>query len=135
MSKYVRKADRIRQIVKWLAVAFPLPWAVDLKLVSTVKIGPDRTGKVTEGKYLGAALVWSEELAEIQLRASMTRDFMLDTLFHEWAHLRREVGHASCGGCGETGCVEGHDDEFYLEYGRISRGYDSNGGKKASMLL
>lgn len=131
MSKYVRKADRMQQVARWLSVSFPVPWKVTTNIVDALCLGPDRNGIVIKNASLGASLVYTEEDAEIQLLRSMAFQFMLDVLLHEWAHLRRQIGHVGHGGCGEKNCVEYHDDEFFLEYGRISRRYD-NGGRKLS---
>jgi hypothetical protein len=119
------KAIRIQQIVEWLSVSFPVPWQIDLNIVDAINMGPDCNGYTTADPGLvGASLVWSEDKAEIQLR-SVARSWMIDTLIHEWAHLRRQIGHVDhIGGCGKRGCVEIHDDEFYLEFGRISRRYE-----------
>lgn len=125
---YVCKEDRIQQVARWLKTAFPLPWEVDVGIVSSLRLGPDSNGNIAEKAY-GAALVFSIEEAEIQLLRSVPLAWMLDTLFHEWAHLRRNIGHVGHDGCGKAGCVETHDDEFYLEYGRIDRRYSSEGDK------
>lgn len=50
-----------------------------------------------------------------------------ETLFHEWAHGRTEHRHTlEMQRLHENGC---HDDEFWLEYGRLYREWYEYGGR------
>ncbi len=126
---YTRKEERVLEVGQWLAAAFPLPWKVEIYLVDKVSLGPDANGNTaSENGIEGAQLIWSDDTAEIQLKRCALW-MLIDVLQHEWAHLRRAVGHVGHGGCGEEDCVEQHDDNFFLELGRIYRAYRKDGGK------
>ena len=114
------KLERVRQIRRWLDHRFPLPYPVTLQL-------PRFEGK---RKNLAGQTIRQAGRTYVYVARNQSTSLMITTLFHEWAHARTEQRHTleqkRIGRCGS------HDDEFYLELGRVERGYFDGGGRRES---
>ena len=120
--------DRVLQIARWLAVEFPTPFPVTVKI--TKKIAASRSAPVLD-RQIGDSGETCQDgrriFIRVAVRPSIPRGESNHTILHEWAHAATirhaniEMERVSCGG---------HDDEWALMYGRIYRRfYDEDGWK------
>jgi hypothetical protein len=103
------KRERIHQIKRWLEDTFPVdPLEVRLRVESMPKI------------YRGAEGVceWNKDETGVLIRVAKELPLSsgIYSLLHEWAHARTDVHH---------------DDEFYLELGRIEREFWGGGSENS----
>ena len=109
------KADYILLLCSWLSKNFPIhddTHKTHIYIGREIKQTIDLDGykDVTDGKHfevLGCASTVKKE-KQILAKGTISKYQLEDVLCHEWAHHRR--------------CLAGeHDDQFWLEYGRIYR--------------
>lgn len=108
------KADHILLLCSWLSKNFPIHDSrethiyIGREIKETIDV--DGYKDVTNGKdfeILGCAGTINKE-KQIFVKGTISMYQLEDTLCHEWTHHRR--------------CLDGsHDDQFWLEYGRIYR--------------
>ena len=116
----LNKADKILLILSWLSKNFPIAEESNEQWRREVHVYVERTIKIREkGIILGRAYthrdVNHEQLHEpaykekqIFVLGTSSMHHLEDIIIHEWAHHRR-------------GLAGDHDDQFWLEYGRIYR--------------
>ena len=104
--------NRTKQIFRWLQRVFPPPGDLQWKLVWDND--PDNFGTCD----------W--ETREIAICPGYPIEVLVETLLHEWTHVRdrRSAEHWA-------EHLE-HDDTFWLEHGRIYRRYKEEGGAQES---
>lgn len=111
-----RKVDRVRQVARWLDEKFPLPWPRRLEIHKNMKPDP---GEPKSTILYGDCDVFPGPLIRIRVNARRARHEMVETLLHEWAHARTIKPPKLERQRLEDG--KSHDDEYWLEYGRIYR--------------
>ena len=114
--------DRALQVGRCLAVKFPAPYPVNIRIVKKLAALPgstrmqQRTGDhgetYWEGRKITILLVINPCVRWAQI---------LDTLLHEWAHATVTFNE-----------VSPHDDEWALMYGQIYRWFVDEGGDAIS---
>lgn len=122
--------ERTQQITEWLKDHFPLPYPLRIQWVRKIPSAPgsDPTSRKT-GDY--ALSFYLDRRCQIALsRRLINFDNLASVLIHEWAHFR-SWKH---GRLEDMRPEEKHDDEYWLEHGRIYRGLIDQGGLVESRL-
>ncbi len=119
MARLRRKAEKFVAYRLALEAEFPLPYP------ATVRVRPLKKYDTRSVGIAGGQLRWGNRIfIDVDERLAFWQQ--VETLNHEWAHARCALRH----NLEQLRIVEGneHDDEYWLEYGRIYRwAYDRDG--------
>ena len=112
-----RKADRIKQVHRWLIDNFHTPYPTKLFLVKP---------RSKSDRNLAGWVVMTDRRLRIYINVLCPKYVCLDTLMHEMAHcctwpLRSMQGH-----------VADHSPEWGIKYAEIYSRYADEGGSKSS---
>jgi hypothetical protein len=111
------------RLEEWLMMNFPTPYPVKLTYTAEkFKHDGEECDGLTDRK--GKKLF-------IKIRNKKCRGCMVETMLHEWAHAHT-WGHAAVDYLRPD---EGHDDVYYLAYGKIRRKLFYQGGQEEVLKL
>lgn len=118
------KRERVHQVARWLREVFPpsYPTRVIVRSLS----------KKHEGLCRFVADSDTDWRCVISVDVGLTRSAALSALLHEWAHARTPRAGTVEELRAAGGDAAWHDDEFYLELGRIERRFLYRDGWKDS---
>ena len=104
MARVVSTRDRCHQVKRWLEIEFPVDRNVRLRVEALTKDShPDDIAQCFTGRP-----------ALIRIKKGRPLGESIESVIHEWAHLRTERFGAFWIREGD-----GHDEHFYLEEGKI----------------
>lgn len=113
MPRARRKKDRVMQISRWLAAEFPCAYPVYVRI-----------GRIPGDKLSGFCIRRGKKFY-ISLDDRPPKHFLIETLFHEWAHALTWK-HANL----EKRRLTSHDEEWGIAFARIFRRYMEEDGEK-----